>query len=142
MGDATRESPIPLQAHIISPLDSYQSTTPSMKIIQIIHLRYIPWPSWALQLAYRVKPGASSSPSEDQRTGFSIDIGPLLDRSQAYTPARWKRFGRGLEEVFSAFSPKSCKNSSLRLLGMPMGMRCVYRPTAGRLSLEFDVQRC
>ena len=81
-------------------------------------------------------------PSEDQRTGFSICIGPLLGRSQAYTPARWKRFGRGLEEVFSAFSSKSCKNSSLRLLGMPMGMRSVYRPTAVRLSLEFDVQRC
>src|SRR5688500_762109 len=35
---------------IISPLDSYQSTTPSMKII---HLRYIPWSSSALQLACR-----------------------------------------------------------------------------------------
>jgi hypothetical protein len=34
-------------------------------------------------------------PSEDQRTGFSIGIRPVVGRSQAYTPARWKRFGRG-----------------------------------------------
>ena len=33
-------------------------------------------------------------PSEDQRTGFSIRIGPVLGRSQAYTPASWKRFGK------------------------------------------------
>jgi hypothetical protein len=44
--------------------------------MKIIHLRYIPWSSWALQLACRVKPGAPHPPSEDQRTGFSIRIGP------------------------------------------------------------------
>jgi hypothetical protein len=27
-------------------------------------------------------------------------------------------------------------------MGMPMGMRSVYRPTAVTLSLVFDVQRC
>jgi ketosteroid isomerase-like protein len=48
MGDRQVASPIPLQAPIISPLGSYQSTRPSMKIT---HLRYIHWPSSALQLA-------------------------------------------------------------------------------------------
>ena len=144
MGDATRGSPIPLQAHIISSLDSFH------KSLYVKNLSFAAYPLTPLVLESELlswapphPPPRISAPAFLLVSGRSWAVAKLThQRGRRGLEEVWKRFGRGLEEVFSAFSSKSCKNSLLRLLGMPMGMRCVYRPTAVRLSLEFDVQRC
>src|SRR5215213_602436 len=124
MGDATRGSPVPLQATIISPLGSFH------KPLYVKNLSFAAYPltplvleSASLSWAPLIPPPRISAPA------FLF----VLGRSWAVAKLTHQLCGRGLEEVFSAFSPKSSKNSSLRLLGMPMGMRSVYRPTAGRL---------
>src|SRR5918998_330710 len=102
MGDTTLGSPIPLQAHIISPLGSFHKPV----YVKNLSFAAYPLPSWSplvLQSA-SLSRSPPHPPSEDQRTGFSIRIRLLLGRSQAYTLARWKRFGRGLEEVWKRFS--------------------------------------
>src|SRR5215210_6998216 len=86
MGDATRESPIPLQAHIISPLGSYH------KPLYVKNLSFAAYPlppdsplvlqSTSLSRAPLIPPPRISAPA------FLLVSG----RSQAYTPARWKRF--------------------------------------------------
>jgi hypothetical protein len=76
MGDATLGSPIPLQAHIISSLDSFH------KPVYVKNLSFAAYPltSWSplVLQSDSLSRAPPHPPSEDQRTGFSIGIGPVL----------------------------------------------------------------
>src|ERR687897_1052267 len=103
MGAATRGSPIPLlllsfPSRLVSKHNTlYENHSNHSFALYTLALL-------GTTISVSLSRAPPHPPSEDQRTGFSICIGPLLGRSQAYTPARWKRFGRGLEEVWKRFS--------------------------------------
>src|SRR5215210_2400873 len=98
MGDATRESPIPLQAHIISPLGSYH------KPLYVKNLSFAAYPlppdsplvlqSTSLSRAPLIPPPRISAPA------FLLVSG----RSWAVAKLTHQLCGRGLEEVWKRFS--------------------------------------
>jgi hypothetical protein len=74
MGDATWRSPIPLQAPIIRPLGSYQSTKTLYENHSLaVYTLALLGTTISVSLSR-----APLTPLEDQRTGFSIGIGPVL----------------------------------------------------------------
>src|SRR5215210_5108936 len=135
MGDATRVSPI-------SPPGSYHSPSRLLsnhKTLCVKNHTFAVYTLFPLMLVSSgCKPGAPSSPLREMahRLFYSKNgavVGPL-DCSQAYAPARWKRFylllGKKVTKYF------------VELLRIPMGMRSVYRPTTVTPRLVFAVQRC
>jgi hypothetical protein len=76
MGDATRESPIPLQATIISSLGSFHKPL-YVKNLSFAAYPLPPCPPLVLQ-SDSLSRAPPHPPSEEQRTGFSIGIGSVL----------------------------------------------------------------
>src|SRR5215213_1553753 len=80
MGDATRGSPVPLQASIIPPLGS------NHKPLYVKKLSFTAYPAAFLAplgaTLWLVEPGAPHPPSEEQRPGFSL----ALPRPDALSP--------------------------------------------------------